>query len=91
MSEVAAILARGIGRPDLRYVQFPYEQVQQVLMQMGIPGKTATLFIEMYKALNEGVAVAQEKRSADNTTPTSLEKFVQEVFAPAYQGKAATA
>jgi uncharacterized protein YbjT (DUF2867 family) len=91
MNETAAIIARGIGKPDLRYVQFPYEQVQQVLMQMGIPAKTATLFIEMYKALNEGVVVAQEKRSAENTTPTSLEKFVQEVFAPAYQGKAATA
>lgn len=91
MNETAAIIARGIGKPDLRYVPFPYEQVQQVLMQMGIPAKTAALFIEMYKAFNEGVVVAQERRSAENTTPTSMEKFVQEVFAPAYQGKAATA
>jgi uncharacterized protein YbjT (DUF2867 family) len=91
MNETAAIIARGIGKPDLRYVQFPYEQVQQVLAQMGIPVKTAAMFIEMYKAFNEGVVVAQEPRSAENTTPTSLEKFVQEVFAPAYQGKAATA
>ena len=91
INETAAIIARGIGKPDLRYVQFPYEQVQQVLMQMGIPVKTAALFIEMYKAFNEGVVVAQERHSAENTTPTPLEKFVQEVFAPAYQGKAATA
>lgn len=91
INETAAIIARGIGKPDLRYVQFPYEQVQQVLMQMGIPVKTAALFIEMYKAFNEGVVVAQERRSAENSTPTSLEKFVQDVFAPAYQGKAATA
>jgi uncharacterized protein YbjT (DUF2867 family) len=91
MNETAAILARGIGKPDLRYVQFPNEQVQQVLTQMGIPVKTAAMFIEMYKAFNEGVVAAQERRSAENTTPTSLEKFVQEVFAPAYQGKAATA
>jgi uncharacterized protein YbjT (DUF2867 family) len=91
MNETAAIIARGIGKPDLRYVQFPYEQVQQVLTQMGIPVKTAAMFIEMYKAFNEGVVVAQERRSAENATPTSLEKFVQEVFAPAYQGKAATA
>ena len=91
MNETTAIIARGIGKPDLRYVQFPYEQVQQVLMQMGIPVKTAALFIEMYKAFNEDAVVAQERRSADNTTPTSLETFVQDVFAPAYQGKAATA
>ena len=91
MNEATAVIARGIGKPDLRYVQFPYEQVQQVLMQMGIPPKSAALFIEMYKAINAGVVAAQEPRSPENTTPTSFEKFVQDVFAPAYQGKAATA
>src|SRR6266851_1755241 len=91
MTEATAVIARGIGKPDLRYVQFPYEQVQQVLMQMGIPLKTAALFIEMYKAINAGVVAAQEPRSPENTTPTAFEKFVQDVFAPAYHGKAATA
>jgi uncharacterized protein YbjT (DUF2867 family) len=91
MNEATAIIARGIGKPDLRYVQFPYDQVQQVLMQMGIQPRTAGQFIEMYKAVNEGVVVAQEPRSPENTTPTSFEKFVQDVFVPAYQGKAATA
>jgi uncharacterized protein YbjT (DUF2867 family) len=91
MNEATAIIARGIGKPDLRYVQFPYDQVQQVLMQMGIPPKTAAQFIEMYKAINEGLVAAQEPRSPENTTPTSFEKFVQDVFVPAYQGKAATA
>jgi len=91
MNEVTAVIARGIGKPDLRYVQFPYEQVQQVLTQMGIPPKSAALFIEMYKAINAGVVAPQEPRSPENTTPTTFEKFVQDVFAPAYQGKAATA
>ena len=91
MNEATAVIARGIGKPDLRYVQFPYEQVEQVLTQMGIPAKTAGQFIEMYKALNEGIVAAEEPRSPENTTPTSFEKFVQDVFAPAYQGKAATA
>ena len=91
MNEATGVIARGIGKPDLRYVQFPYEQVQQVLEQMGIPPKTAGQFIEMYKAINEGVVAGREPRSAENTTPTSFEKFVQDVFVPAYQGKAATA
>ena len=91
MNEATAVIARGIGKPDLRYVQFPYEQVQQVLMQMRIPPKSAALFIEMYKAINAGVVAAQESRSAENTTPTSFEKFGQDVFAPSYRGKAATA
>ena len=91
MNEATAVIARGVGKPDLRYVQFPYDQVQQVLMQMGIQPKTAGQFIEMYKAINEGVVAAQEPRSLENTTPTSFERFVQDVFVPAYQGKAATA
>ena len=91
MSEATGVIARGTGKPDLRYVQFPYEQVQQVLMQMGIPPKTAALFIEMYKAINAGVVAPQEPRTPENTTPTSFEKFVQDIFVPAYQGKAATA
>jgi uncharacterized protein YbjT (DUF2867 family) len=91
MNEATAIIARGIGKPDLRYVQFPYDQVLQVLMQMGIPPKTAGQFIEMYKAENEGVVATQEPRSPENTTRTSFETFVQDVFVPAYHGKAATA
>jgi len=91
MTEATAAIARGIGKPDLRYEQFPYDQVQQVLTQMGIPPKGAALYIEMYKAINEGILAAQEPRSPENSTPTSFEKFVQDVFAPAYHGKAPTA
>jgi uncharacterized protein YbjT (DUF2867 family) len=91
MAEAAVVVGRGIGKPDLRYEQFPYEQVQQVLVQIGIPPKSAAVYIEMYKSLNEGVLAAQEPRSRENSTPTSFEKFVQDVFAPAYHEKASTA
>jgi uncharacterized protein YbjT (DUF2867 family) len=91
MTEATAVIGRGIGKPDLRYEQFPYDQVQQVLTQMGIPPKTATLYIELYKAINAGVLAAQEPRSPENSTPTSFEAFVQDVFVPAYHGKAPTA
>src|ERR1700682_549099 len=91
MTEAAAVIARGIGKPDLRYEQFPYDQVQQVLTQMGVPPKGAALYIEMYKAINAGVLIPQEPRSPENTTPTSFEEFVQDVFAPAYHGKATSA
>src|SRR5271169_4523408 len=91
MKEVTAVIAHGIGKPDLRYEQFPYDQVQQVLEQMGMPPKKAAVYIEMYKAINAGVLVPQEPRSRENTTPTSFENFVQDVFAAAYQGNVATA
>src|SRR5579863_1932299 len=91
MAEATAVIARGIGKPDLRYEQFPYDQVQQVLTQMGIPPKGAALYIEMYKAINAGVLIPQESRSRENTAPTSFEKFVQDIFAPTYHGKASAA
>jgi hypothetical protein len=45
----------------------------------------------MFKAINAAVLAAQEARVPENSTPTSFEKFVQDVFAPAYHGKASAA
>jgi uncharacterized protein YbjT (DUF2867 family) len=86
MSEVASVISRAIGKLDLRYLQFSYEQVEQALVQMGVSAKTAAAFIEMYQGMNNGIVAGMEPRSAENTTPTSIETFVKEVFAPAYQG-----
>src|ERR1700686_2248007 len=91
MTEATGVIARGIGKPDLRYVQFPYDQVQQVLEQTGMTPKKAAVYIEMFEAINTGLLVPQEPRSRENTTPTSFETFVQDVFAPAYHGTAAAA
>jgi len=91
MTEATAAIARGIGNPDLRYEQLPYDQMQQALTQMGFSPKKAAVYIEMFKAINTGVLTAQEPRSRENSTRTSFEKFVQDVFAPAYHGKARTA
>ena len=91
MNEVAAIIGRALNLPDLRYAQFPYDQVKQVLLQMGTPPKTAAYFIEMFQGFNEGIVVSTEARNAENTTPTSFETFVKEVFVPAYQGVAVSA
>src|SRR6202795_1122805 len=88
MTEATAVIGRGIGKPDLRYQQFPYDQVQQVLTDLGVPPKGAAMYIEMYKAINAGVLVPLEPRSPGNSTPTSMEQFVQDVFAAAYHGKA---
>jgi uncharacterized protein YbjT (DUF2867 family) len=91
MAEATALLARGIGKPDLRYQQFPYDQFQQALTEMGFSPQKAAVYIEMFQAINAGVIAAQEPRAPENTTPTSFEKFVQDVFAPAYRANASAA
>jgi hypothetical protein len=40
---------------DGRYEQFPYDQVQQALTQMGVPPKGAALYIEMFETINAGI------------------------------------
>jgi uncharacterized protein YbjT (DUF2867 family) len=86
MNEVTTVIGKALLKPELRYAQFPYDQVQKVLVQMGTPAKTAAYFIEMFQGLNDGIVVPTEARSTENTTPTSIETFVKEVFVPAYQG-----
>lgn len=89
--EVAALIGAGIGKPKLSYQKFPGFLVEQAMKQMGMPGKTASLMSEMNEAANDGLLRPQEARSERNTTPTTFETFVQEVFVPAYNAKAAKA
>jgi uncharacterized protein YbjT (DUF2867 family) len=84
MTEATAVIGRAIGKSDLEYKQLPYDLVEQALTQMGIPPKGAAMYVEMYKAINTGVLVPLEPRSPENTTPTSFETFVRDVFVAEY-------
>jgi len=89
--EAASAIGAAIGKPKLSYQKFPAFLVEQGIKQLGVPKKTAALMTEMHEAGNEGLLNPQEPRSDHNTTPTSIEAFAKEEFAPAYQAKAATA
>lgn len=88
--EVAQAIGAGIGR-KLSYQRFPAFMVEQGMKQMGLPKKTASLMSELNDAINDGLVAPSETRSAANTTPTSIETFVSEVFVPAYRATAARA
>ena len=91
MSEVAQSIGSAIGKPGLRYIQAPDEQVRPALVQLGVSSNMAGLLLEMSASLNSGYMRALEQRSAKNTTPTSYETFVREQFLPQYRGKSAAA
>jgi uncharacterized protein YbjT (DUF2867 family) len=84
MQEAASIVGNAIGKPGLTYVQLPSTTLEASLLEMGLPKKTSELIVEMWDAANAGLIVPREERSQKNTTPTSLESFVRNVFAPAY-------
>ena len=90
-TEAAKIIGAAIGKPDLTYRQVPASVLKPAMMQMGMSSNMVDLLLEMSDGLNTGHMKSQEPRSARNTTATTLETFVAEVFAPAYRGKAAGA
>jgi uncharacterized protein YbjT (DUF2867 family) len=85
MTEATTAIGRAIGKPDLRYVQFPYEPALQGMVQMGLPEELAGLYVEMARGFNEGHVQPAQPRSAATTTPTSIEWFADNVFAPAWK------
>ncbi len=84
MKEAASVVGNAIGKPSPEYVQLPSEILESALLMMGLPKKTTELIVEMWDGANAGLIVPQEARSVGNTTATTLESFVTEVFAPAY-------
>jgi uncharacterized protein YbjT (DUF2867 family) len=88
-TEVAAIIGKAIGKPDLKYIHAPDDQVRATLVQMGMSNQFAGLLLEMTGALNSGYMRALEPRTSRNTTSTSYEDFVAQVFVPAYHQQAA--
>ena len=88
-NEVAAIIGKAIGKPDLKYVHAPDDQVRASMVQMGMSEQFVRLILEMAGALNSGYMRNLEPRTSRNTTATSYETFVTESFVPAYQQQAA--
>lgn len=83
--EVAAIIGKAIGKPGLKYVHVPDDQLRPIFAQQGMSSNFVDLLLEMCGALNSGYMKALETRNPRNSTPTSYENFVSEKFLPMYQ------
>jgi len=91
MKEAAAIVGSAIGKPGLSYTHAPAMMLKPAMVGMGISANMVDLILEMAESFNSGYAQALERRGPENTTPTGLDWFAANVFAPAFQGKAAGA
>ena len=88
LDEAAAIIGRSIGRPDLKYVQFPYAEAEGSMVKAGLSPDVARSYIEMSRAFNEG-KIDTPAKTIENTTGTTIEEFAK-VFASLYgESKAA--
>lgn len=87
MKEVTRAIAQAIGKPELNYVQFAYEDAEKAMVQMGLSPDAARLLIEMNRSINEGIIQRTQPRNEQSTTPTSIEEFTKTIFAPLYSAK----
>lgn len=90
-AQLAKIVGTAIGKPNLQYQQFGGAQLKPAMMQMGMSANMVDGLLEMSDAINSGYMRALEPRSAQNSTPTTIETFVAETFVPAFKAQAARA
>jgi uncharacterized protein YbjT (DUF2867 family) len=82
-TEAAQIIGKAIGRPELEYVQYSYEDYKNKLLSVSISESRADMITERYKAINEGY-FNNSIRDKIATTPTSLEYFAATVLQPIF-------
>jgi uncharacterized protein YbjT (DUF2867 family) len=85
MAEATRILGAAIGKSELKYLQIPYEEARGHMLGMGLSPSFVDAVTDTARSFNEGIVWVRERRSAQNTTPTTLEQFAEEVFRKAYE------
>jgi uncharacterized protein YbjT (DUF2867 family) len=83
MIEMTQIIGKAIGKADLQYIQFPYEDAEKAMVESGLSQDAARSFIELQRGINGGIVIAGAQRTAENTTETTFEEFAG-IFAAVY-------
>jgi uncharacterized protein YbjT (DUF2867 family) len=90
MEEAAKNIGEKIGKPDLQYITFPYDDAYKGMVASGLSDDVSRLFVEMSKGLNDGLfGITKITRTRENTTETSIEEFA-DYFAKVFQSVIST-
>ena len=82
LNEAAQIMGKATGR-EIQHVQVEPAQARESLIGMGMSEGVADTMLEMYAGFREGRITDVVERSAETTTSTTFETFVDSVIAPA--------
>ncbi len=80
--EIAEVLGKAIQK-DLKWVAFTDEQQKQGLLQAGLSETHSNGYVEMGRAMREGLMQEDARKNKPALSPTKLEEFAKE-FAAAY-------
>lgn len=79
--DAAAAIGRGIGTP-VTHVHVPEAHACQAMTQPGMGDDAIRLMLELYRAMASGLLQLPEGRTAESTTPTTMEQFARQVLTP---------
>ncbi|WP_205510274.1 NmrA family NAD(P)-binding protein [Longitalea arenae] len=82
-NEVAAVLGKAIGKPDLKWLVVQKEEVLQSLLTKGVPQNAAENLIELGLAVNSGILREDYELNKPKPGKVALEDFAVE-FAKMY-------
>lgn len=82
--EIAEIVGKSLGKPELKYKQYSYEDYKNALLKIGMSDSRAEHITARYKAINEGYFNAGVRNDL-STTPTTLERFSEQVLKPMFR------
>ncbi len=82
--EATTILGNAIGKPELNWVTFSYDDAYAGMVQAGFGASLAEGYINFSRAANDNGLIGDYERKPEYTTPTTLEQFAKAEFAPAF-------
>jgi uncharacterized protein YbjT (DUF2867 family) len=80
--QAVEIIGKALGR-SLAYRPLAFEQMREGLLDMGMPEHAADMYLELYRAMNEGRLDPAERRTSETTTSTSIGRWAEQVLRPA--------
>jgi uncharacterized protein YbjT (DUF2867 family) len=82
--EIASVIGKAIGKPDLKWVKFPAADFKQVLLSFGFAEGAANEYVEMFTTLGTGLLFEDYVKVKPKLYPTKIEAFAKK-FAAAYR------
>lgn len=83
-SEIATLIGKELGKPDLQWVRFPASELEKTLLSYGFAEGAAAGYVEMFETLDSGRLFEDFVRSKTPASGVTIEQFAKQ-FATVYQ------
>jgi uncharacterized protein YbjT (DUF2867 family) len=82
--EIAALIGKEIGVPDLRWLKFPAEDMKRALLSFGFAEGATNSYVEMFTTLDTGLLFEDIQKTKPKIAGRSIEDFAR-TWAAAYR------